>query len=49
MKVGSKITMPERRFIGHAPEVDQAVKRVMDINFKAFETLLQQRLKQHKK
>jgi phage gpG-like protein len=30
MKVGSKITIPERRFIGNAPEVKQAVKRVAD-------------------
>ena len=30
MKVGSKITIPERRFIGSAPEVKQAVKRVAD-------------------
>jgi phage gpG-like protein len=30
MKVGSKINIPERRFIGNAPEVKQAVKRVAD-------------------
>jgi phage gpG-like protein len=34
MKVGSKITMPERRFIGNAPEVKQTVKRVTDKWFK---------------
>lgn len=34
MKVGSKITIPERRFIGDAPEVKQAVKRVADKWFK---------------
>lgn len=49
MKTGSKITIPERRFIGHAPEVDQAVKRVVDLNFKAFEIELKTRLKQSKK
>ncbi|MDR0581445.1 MAG: phage virion morphogenesis protein [Prevotellaceae bacterium] len=30
MKVGSKINIPERRFIGNAPEVKQAVTRVTD-------------------
>ncbi|GAB1403062.1 hypothetical protein MASR1M74_02400 [Lentimicrobium sp.] len=48
MKIGSVITMPERRFIGHAPEVDQAVKRVIDANFNEIETMLKDRLKQPK-
>lgn len=48
MKTGSQITMPERRFIGHAPEVDQAVKRVIDANFNEIETMLKDRLKQPK-
>ncbi|MDR2449685.1 MAG: phage morphogenesis protein [Prevotellaceae bacterium] len=34
MKEGSKITVPEPRFIGAAPEVKQAVKRVTDKWFK---------------
>jgi phage gpG-like protein len=34
MKVGSKITIPARRFIGAAPEVKQAVQRVADKWFK---------------
>jgi phage gpG-like protein len=45
MKVGDKITMPERRFIGHAPEVDQAVKRVADAHFNQLETYLKNILK----
>ncbi len=45
MKVGSKITMPERRFIGHAPEVDMAVKRVVDDNFNDIEKYINSRLK----
>lgn len=48
MKTGSQITMPERRFIGHAPEVDQAVKRVIDANFNEIETMLKNLLKQPK-
>lgn len=48
MKVGSQITMPERRFIGHAPEVDQAVRRVTDANLKGFDIELQSRLNQAK-
>lgn len=49
MKVGSKITMPERRFIGHAPEVDQAVKQVIDKNLKDVETYIKSLLIQPKK
>ncbi|MDY0200986.1 MAG: phage virion morphogenesis protein [Tenuifilaceae bacterium] len=49
MKVGSKITMPERRFIGHAPEVDQSVKRVMDKNLKDLEIHIKSLLIQPKK
>lgn len=49
MKVGSQITMPQRQFIGHAPEVDQAVKRVVDTNFNELETELKRLLKQPKK
>lgn len=49
MKVGSNITIPERRFIGPAPEVDEAVKRVVEHNFKAFEIELKTRLTQSKK
>lgn len=45
MKVGSKITMPERRFIGHAPEVYKAVKRVADAHFNELETYLKNLLK----
>lgn len=34
MRVGSKITIPERRFIGWGKPVDDVVKRVSDRNFK---------------
>jgi hypothetical protein len=34
MKVGSKIHIPQRQFIGEAPEVDRAMKRVADANFR---------------
>ncbi|MCK9452850.1 MAG: phage virion morphogenesis protein [Bacteroidales bacterium] len=49
MKVGSKITMPERRFIGHAPEVDEAVNRVVKKNFKDVENYIKSLLIQPKK
>jgi phage gpG-like protein len=48
MKVGSSITIPERRFIGDAPEVRQAVKRVMDNNIKDIDAYLKSILKQKK-
>lgn len=32
MKVGSKITIPSRRFIGEHPQVDKAVKSIVDDN-----------------
>lgn len=49
MKVGSKITIPERRFIGHAPEVDQSVKLVVEHNLKALEIHIKSLLTQPKK
>jgi phage gpG-like protein len=36
-KVGDKITIPERRFIGDAPEVAEAVERVVELNMKELE------------
>jgi hypothetical protein len=38
MKTGSKITIPQRQFIGHHPQVDVIVKQVADRNFKLIET-----------
>jgi phage gpG-like protein len=34
MPVGSKIHIPKRQFIGHAPEVDKRVKTIYDRNLK---------------
>ncbi|MDR1517327.1 MAG: phage virion morphogenesis protein [Dysgonamonadaceae bacterium] len=34
-KVGSKIKMPQRQFIGHAPEVDNAVKKIVNKHVEA--------------
>lgn len=45
-KVGDYIVIPKRQFIGHAPEVDKAVKDVIEDNLKQFEKELKQRLKQ---
>jgi phage gpG-like protein len=44
-KVGSKIRIPERRFIGHHRLVDEAVKRVADANFQELDKYIKQRLK----
>ena len=44
-KVGSKLKIPERRFIGSHPQVDQAVKRVIDDNFREFAQQFKNRLK----
>jgi phage gpG-like protein len=46
MRVGSRIRMPERRFIGNAPEVQAAVKRVADRHFKDVVTYIRNNLKQ---
>jgi phage gpG-like protein len=45
-KPGDKIVMPKRQFIGAAPEVDQAVGRVIDANLKHLEIELKNLLKQ---
>lgn len=36
MKVGDKITVPQRQFIGHHPQVDAAIHQVCDDNVKEF-------------
>ena len=48
MRVGSKITIPERRFIGNAPEVQQAIKRVADKSINEFSKQLKNTLEQKK-
>ena len=46
MKVGSKIHIPKRQFIGHAPEVDKVVKKIFDSTLKLrLETVIKQGLK----
>lgn len=34
MKVGSKITIPQRQFLGHHPQIDTIVKQIVDENIK---------------
>jgi len=46
MKIGSKIHIPKRQFIGHAPEVDKVVKNIFDSTLKLrLETVIKQGLK----
>ena len=45
MKVGDKIVMPQRQFIGYAPEVLQAINKVVEDNFKDLETYINNLLK----
>lgn len=33
MKVGTKIKIPKRQFIGHHPEIDKAIKEILNHNF----------------
>jgi phage gpG-like protein len=47
-KIGDKITIPQRRFIGDAPEVADAVKKVVDANMKDLEKHIANLLKQKK-
>ena len=44
MKPGSKIKMPERRFVGAHPVVDGAVERVVDENVQAMNDVLHREL-----
>jgi len=46
MKIGTKITIPERRFIGDHPQVQIMIKQVVDDNMKALEQYLNNTLKQ---
>lgn len=50
MKVGSKIHIPKRQFIGHHSEVDRRVKQVIDDNMKDVQLYIKNLLKsKHKK
>lgn len=50
MKVGSKIRIPKRQFIGHHSEVDRCVKQVIDDNMKDVQAYIKNLLKsKHKK
>jgi len=44
-KVGSRIIIQERRFIGHHSQVNLAVKRVVDANFREVDTYIKSILK----
>lgn len=46
-KVGEKLKVPERRFIGAHPQVDQAVRRVVDANMREVDQYIKQHLKPH--
>lgn len=41
IKVGTKIKMPQRRFIGNHPQVDATIKQVMDENMQEYQQHLQ--------
>jgi phage gpG-like protein len=45
MKVGSKINMPKRQFIGSHPQVDISVKRVVDSHIHIIEDQIENALK----
>ena len=50
MKVGSKIRIPKRQFIGHHSKVDRYVKQVIDDNMKDVQSYIKNLLKsKHKK
>ncbi|MBS4041601.1 MAG: hypothetical protein KGZ81_13515 [Flavobacteriales bacterium] len=44
-KVGSKLTIKQRQFIGHHPQVDIAVRRVVDDNFQKYKKELKNTFK----
>ena len=45
-KVGSKMTIPERRFIGDHPEVRKSIERCADVTFNEIEKFITDKLKQ---
>ena len=38
MKVGSKITIPQRQFLGHHPQIDSIIEKIVDENVRELET-----------
>lgn len=46
MKVGSKIKIPKRQVIGHHPQADISIRRVVDINVEKFANQIAEALKQ---
>ena len=36
MKVGSKITIPRRRFLGYSPKIEKAVTEVIEDNLEQY-------------
>lgn len=47
-KTGAIIKIPQRQFIGNAPEVDSAIEKIIHTNLKGIETLIKNQLKQRK-
>lgn len=45
MRTGSSINMPQRRFIGPHPQVDNIVRQVADQHMQGIQTMLKQHLK----
>jgi len=45
MKVGDKIKIPQRQFIGHHPMVDKSIEMVVDMNVKELEKQIFDQLK----
>ncbi len=46
MKVGAKLTIPQRRWIGHHPKVDELIKQQVDKTIKTMEKDIANSLKQ---
>lgn len=46
MKVGTKMKIQQRQFIGHHPRVDQVIKQTADHNFKELQQYITNHLKQ---
>lgn len=47
-KVGKIMRIPERRFIGNAPEVNSSIERIVNNHLKGIEILIKNQLKQRK-
>ena len=44
-KIGSRITIPQRQFVGDAPEVEALIRDVIEQNFKEWINSVQEQLK----